>query len=75
MFSTTGSVLVKEFTHNGIKGHVYSHHHQRTKQDSLNLIWLNPPTQRVAIYLDQTPENEYTPEFLINILKDMQEAR
>jgi len=71
-FSRQGK-LVKEFKYKEIKGSVYIHHHKTTKVTSFNLIWLNPPKQRLAIYLTQTPKNEHTPEDLIKILKSMRE--
>lgn len=74
MFGTDGSELVKEFYYQGVTGQVYSHRHKKTKVTSYNLIWLNPPKQRIAIYLTQTPKNQHSPEDLIQILKSMEEV-
>ena len=40
----------------------------------LNLIWLNPPKQRISIYLEQRDGDSYSPESLINILQSMKPA-
>jgi len=71
MFVHTGAELVQEFTHQGVTGQVYIFHNKKTQETSFNLIWLNPPKQRVLISLTQTPTNEYSPENLIKILKSM----
>jgi hypothetical protein len=73
-FVTTGGKLVQRFTHQGITGEVYVYEHKETQETSFNLIWLNPPKQRIAIYLTQTPAQEYSPEDLINVLKRMRLA-
>lgn len=70
-FETNGEEQVQNFVHQGITGEVYVYHNQKTQETSFNLIWLNPPKQRIAIYLTQTPTQEYSPEDLIKILKSM----
>jgi hypothetical protein len=70
-FGTTGEERVGKFTYQGITGEVYVYHNKETQEPSFNLIWLNPPKQRLAIYLSQSPVQEYSPEDLISILKSM----
>lgn len=67
--------LVREFLYQGIIGQVYVYHHPKKQETMFNLIWLNPPKQRIAIYLTQTPAKEYSPEDLIAILKSMKNVR
>jgi hypothetical protein len=63
--------LVQEFKHQGITGQVYVYHNQKTQETTFELMWLNPPKQRIAIYLTQTPSREYSPKDLITILTSM----
>ena len=65
------SKLLQEFRYRGIVGHVYASYNDRTKKTTLNLIWLNPPRQRISIYLTQTRANDYSPEDVIKILESM----
>jgi hypothetical protein len=74
-FEYSNSKLVQEFKHLGINGKVYVYHNQKTQETSFNLIWLNPPKQRIAIYLTQTPAKEYSPEDLIKILESMKNVQ
>jgi hypothetical protein len=50
---------------------LYVYYNQKTQETTFNLIWLNPPKQRIAIYLTLTPAKEYSPEDLIKLLKSM----
>jgi hypothetical protein len=70
-FVYSNEELVQEFKYQGITGQVYVYHNQKTQETTFNLIWLNPPKQRIAIYLTQTPTKEYSPEDLIKLLKSM----
>jgi hypothetical protein len=63
--------LVREFTYQAIIGQVYTSYDDEVQKHTLNLIWLNPPKQRISIYLTQTPGNDYSPEDLIEILASM----
>lgn len=74
-FSHNGETLVQEFLFQGVKGQVYFYHDKRTSEDSYSLNWLNPPKQRIAIYLTQTPDKSYSPRDLINILVEMRPAK
>jgi hypothetical protein len=65
------SKLVQEFTYQGISGHVYTSYDEKLQKITLNLIWLNPPKQRISIYLTQTPDAGYSPDDLIRILASM----
>ena len=67
--------LIQEFKYQGITGQVYVYHNQKTLETTFNLIWLNPPKQRIAIYLTQTPAKEYSPKDLIKILESMKNVR
>jgi hypothetical protein len=62
------STLVREFDHQGVTGRVYS------GKTTLNLIWLNPPKQRISIYLTQSVGNDSSPEDLIRVLESMKLA-
>ena len=73
-FGTSGSELVHEFQYRGVTGQVYIHHHKTTLVTSYRLLWLNPPKQRISIHLTQTPNNDYSPQDLIAILKNMMRA-
>lgn len=74
-FDNSNSELVQEFKYLGITGQVYVYCNQKTQETSFNLIWLNPPKQRIAIYLTQTPAKEYSPEDLIKILESMKNVQ
>lgn len=74
-FSVTPLQLAKEFEYQGIIGHVYVGHDGKWGKTALNLIWLNPPRQRVAIYLEQRQGDDYAPDDLINILQSMELAK
>jgi hypothetical protein len=69
------SKLVREFDHQGVTGRVYAAYNGRSGKAMLNLIWLNPPKQRISIYLTQRVGNDYSPEDLIRILESMKLAR
>jgi|GEM_PF-5311385 len=73
IYGHNASTLVKEFLYRGIKGEIYIHHPKQPGYISYNLIWLNPPRQRISIYLSQEPSGEYKPDDLIRILKSMKE--
>lgn len=70
-FGLSGSVPVQEFEYQGVTGKVYTHTHKDTGESTYNLIWLNPPKQRISIYLTQTKNHDYSPEDLIDVLKQM----
>lgn len=70
-FLHDNSKLVREFTHRGVTGHVYTSYNEKLQKITLNLIWLNPPKQRISIYLTQTPDGSFSPDDLIQILADM----
>jgi hypothetical protein len=74
-FFYSNSELVQEFKYQGITGQVYVYHNLKTQETSFNLIWLNPPKQRIAIYLTQTPAKEYSQKDLIKILESMKNVR
>lgn len=74
IFGTNGCEEINSFIYRNIEGHVYSCTHSKTGKVSLNLIWLNPPKQRISIYLDQLEQKPYTPIFLIEILRHMKEV-
>lgn len=74
-FFYSNSELVQEFEYQGITGQVYVYHNRKTQETTFNLIWLNPPKQRIAIYLTQTPAKEYSPKDLIKILESMKNVR
>jgi len=67
------SRIVREFNHQGIVGRVYAANDGG--KSMLNLIWLNPPKQRISIYLMQRLGNDYSPEDLIKILESMKLAK
>jgi len=71
MFGVDKSVPIQEFTYQGIVGRIYLRKNERTQETTLNLIWLNPPKQRISIYLTQMSANDRSPEDLIEILKSM----
>jgi hypothetical protein len=66
--------LVQEFDHQGITGRVYATYDGKRAKAMLNLIWLNPPRQRIAIYLTQRNGDDYSPEDLVRILQSMKPA-
>ena len=72
------SKLVRDFFYQDILGHVYTAHDDNTDTTSLHLIWLNPPKQRISIYLTQTPDDDYSDDYstddLIKILESMRSA-
>jgi hypothetical protein len=70
VFSHGNSEPIMNFLHAGVVGHVYAHGNESTSNRCLSLIWLNPPKQRLSIYLTQ-PSNDLTPEFLVELLKKM----
>src|SRR5262252_108531 len=65
------SKLVRQFTYQGMPGHVYASYNDKTEKTTINLIWLNPPRQRISIYLTQTRGNDYSPEDVIKVLERM----
>ena len=71
IYPHNGSKLLQELEYQGITGQVYTNTHSKTREVSLSLEWLNPPKQRIAIFLTQTPKKDYSPEDLIKILKSM----
>jgi hypothetical protein len=73
-FGVDKSALLQEFTYLRIPGRIYRYVNGRTHEATLSLIWLNPPRQRISIWLTQTPANDYSPEDLIRILKNMRAA-
>lgn len=73
-FSLNQLKLVREFDYRGITGRVYAAHDGKWGRTILNLIWLNPPRQRIAIYLTQRTGDDYSPEDLIRILQSMKPA-
>jgi hypothetical protein len=74
IFVHNTSKLVMDFFYKDILGHVYTTHDDNTDTTTLNLIWLNPPKQRISIYLTQTPEDDYSPDDLVKILESMRLA-
>lgn len=68
------STEVREFEYRGITGRVYATHDGKGGKTMLNLIWLNPPRQRIAIYLAQRNGADYSPDNLIDILQSMKPA-
>lgn len=63
---------IQEFEYRGVQGHIYHYKPEDKERESLSLIWLNPPKQRVYMWVSEYPlSDEYSPEFLINILKNM----
>jgi hypothetical protein len=71
-FGTSGCAETEEFSYKDISGNVYACTHSKTGDKSFVLIWLNPPLQRIAIFLDQTKKEDYSEKDLIQILKSMQ---
>lgn len=69
------SKLVREFDHQEVTGRVYAAYNDRSRKTTLNLIWLNPPKQRISIYLTQSVGNDYSPEDLIRVLESMKLAK
>jgi hypothetical protein len=69
------SKLVREFDHQEVIGRVYAAYNKRSRKTTLNLIWLNPPKQRISIYLTQSVGNDYSPEDLIRVLESMKLAK
>jgi hypothetical protein len=69
------SKLVREFDHQEVTGRVYVANNDKSRKTTLNLIWLNPPKQRISIYLTQSVDNDYSPEDLIRVLESMKLAK
>jgi hypothetical protein len=69
------SGLVREFDHQGITGGVYTAYNARSARTTLNLIWLNPPRQRISMYLTQSAGNDYSPDDLVRVLESMKLAK
>jgi len=66
--------LVREFDYRAITGRIYTWHNAKRGEATLNLIWLNPPQQRISIYLTQPEGSGYSPGDLIGVLESMQPA-
>jgi hypothetical protein len=73
-FMFDASKLVREFEHQRITGRVYASYNSRIERNTFQLVWLNPPRQRIAIFLSQRPDDVYSPDALINVLKSMRPA-
>ena len=66
--------FVRKFEHQAIPGSIYNSHNTKRGETTLNLVWLNPPRQRISIYLTQPEGSDYSPDDLIRLLESMQPA-
>jgi hypothetical protein len=69
-YSHGGARTNSEFLHSGIVGHVYEYFNEENLDKSLHLIWLNPPKQRVSIFLTQS-SSEFLPDDVIDLFKKL----
>jgi hypothetical protein len=72
IYSHSLSDLVREFDYRGVTGHVYAAGY--SGKITLHLIWLNPPMQRISIFLSQHLSDGYSPDDLIKIIQSMKQA-
>ena len=73
--STIDQSSFEKFDHQEVTGRVYVANNDKSRKTTLNLIWLNPPKQRISIYLTQSVDNDYSPEDLIRVLESMKLAK
>jgi len=74
-FVVNETELVRRFDYQAITARVYASNNTKRGETTLNLVWLNPPRQRIAIYLTQPEGSGYSPEDLIRVLESMQPAK
>jgi hypothetical protein len=67
--------LVQKFEYRAITGSIYISHNAKRGEATLNLLWLNPPQQRISIYLSQPEGSNYSPDDLIHVLESMETAK
>lgn len=76
MFANKNTTLVESFNHKGIEGHIYHYLSHEGKEEGLKIIWLNPPKQRLVLWVGSYPlPKEYSSEFLYEIFYDMVEQQ
>jgi hypothetical protein len=65
---------IREFDYAGERGRVYSYPDHLTGETSIDLYWFKSSQQRLSISVAQPPTEEWSPEDLIALLKDMTPA-
>jgi hypothetical protein len=66
--------VAKEFVFNGRGGRVLSYRERLTDRQALVLYWINPPKQRLSIFVELEPSHPISPDDLINLLAAMTPA-
>jgi hypothetical protein len=66
--------FVRNFEHQAVTGKIYTSHNTKRRETTINLVWLNPPRQRISIYLTQPEGSDYSPDDLIRLPESMQPA-
>lgn len=65
---------VRVFDYKGRSGRIYAYSDHLSHKPAAELVWLNAPKQRLAIYVEQTPSQEFSPDDLIRLLHSMAPA-
>jgi hypothetical protein len=70
-FGPKNYTAMKSFTYKGVSGqvHLFPDHLQGRPQ--IDLMWMNPPKQRIMISSDQVPSQEWSPDDMIHLLQKM----
>jgi hypothetical protein len=66
--------FIRTFEYQAITGRIYVSHDTKG-ETTLNLVWLNPPQQRISIYLSQPDGYIYSPDDLIRMLESLETAK
>jgi hypothetical protein len=74
-FMVNEANFVRTVEYRAITGRIYASHNTKRGETTLNLVWLNPPQQRISIYLSQPDGYIYSPDDLIRVLETLETAK